>query len=98
MVKHIILWKLRDDIPDAEKVKEEAKENLEALVGKISGLIELKLIISGLETSNCDMMLDSSFVDFDALKSYAVHPDHVAAADNYVRPFTANRLCMDFEA
>ncbi len=97
MIKHVILWKLRDDVSDVEKVKKEAKDNLESLVGKIPGLIDLKLVVSGLETSNCDMMLDSSFESFDALKAYAVHPAHVAAADNFVRPFTQNRLCMDFE-
>ena len=28
---------------------------------------------------------------------YAVHPEHVAVADTYVRPFTAVRICMDYE-
>ena len=97
MVKHVILWKLREDLEDAAKVKREAKENLEALVGKVPGLLELSLVIEGLETSNCDMMLDSTLESFEALKAYAVHPDHVAAADGYVRPFTATRLCMDYE-
>ncbi|MBE6562552.1 MAG: Dabb family protein [Ruminococcaceae bacterium] len=97
MVKHVILWKLKEDIEDSAKVKSEAKENLEALVGKVPGLLELNLIIEGLETSNCDMMLDSTLESFEALKAYAVHPDHVAAADGYVRPFTATRLCMDYE-
>lgn len=97
MVKHVILWKLKEDIEDPAKVKREAKETLEALVGKVPGLLELKLIVEGLETSNCDMMLDSTLESFEALKGYAVHPDHVAAADGYVRPFTSTRLCMDYE-
>ncbi len=97
MVKHVILWTLKEDVSDKEKIKREAKENLEALVGKVPGLIDLKLIISGLETSNCDMMLDSTLESFEALKAYAVHPDHVDAANGFVRPFTASRLCMDYE-
>ena len=97
MVKHVILWKLKEDVEDSAKVKREAKENLEALVGKVPGLLELKLVTEGLETSNCDMMLDSTLESFEALKAYAVHPDHAAAADRYVRPFAATRLCMDYE-
>ena len=25
------------------------------------------------------------------------HPDHVAVADGKVRPYTASRVCLDFE-
>jgi len=31
------------------------------------------------------------------LKTYASHPLHVAAADTYVRPYTAVRSCFDYE-
>ena len=99
MVKHVILWLLNDEIQGEEKVKvlNNAKLQLEGLKGKIDGLIDIKLNIVPLESSNADMMLDSSFVSFDALKGYQVHPDHVFAADNFIRPFTKARLCLDFE-
>jgi hypothetical protein len=42
-------------------------------------------------------MLDSSFESEDALKNYAVHPLHVAVADEKVRPFTKIRSCLDFK-
>lgn len=98
MVKHIILWSLKDELTSEEKqkVKENAKLNLEALKGKIPGLIEIKVNINGLATSNADMMLDSSFESENALKEYAVNPIHVEVADNYVRPFTKSRSCLDF--
>ena len=32
-----------------------------------------------------------------ALKNYAVHPAHQEAANTKVRPFTASRMCIDFE-
>ena len=41
-------------------------------------------------------MLDTTFVDEDALKAYAVNPAHVAVADGKVRPYTAQRICLDF--
>ncbi|MBR1817090.1 MAG: Dabb family protein [Lachnospiraceae bacterium] len=99
MVKHIILWQLKDELSEEEKisVKKEIKDGLEGLKGKISGLIDIKVNIDGLESSNADLMLDSSFEDENSLKGYAVHPEHVAVADGKVRPFTKARVCMDYE-
>ena len=39
MVKHIILWQLKEDIEDKESVKKGIKENLESLVGTVPGLL-----------------------------------------------------------
>ena len=100
MVKHIILWQLKDEFSADEKrrIAEDIKQGLEGLAGQIEGLISIKVNIDYLPTSNADVMLDSSFTDFDALKAYATHPLHVAVADGKVRPFTATRVCMDYEA
>lgn len=100
MVKHIILWQLKDELSDDEKltVKAGIKDGLEALQGKIPGLLEIKVETVGLASSNADVMLYSVFEDEAALKGYAVHPEHVAVADGKVRPFTKTRLCLDFEA
>lgn len=100
MVKHIILWKLKDSIPAEEKtsVRKNIKSALESLLGVVPGLTDIRVQIDSLPSSNADLMLDSTFESFDALKSYAVHPAHVAAADSAVLPFTQTRLCLDFEA
>lgn len=100
MVKHIILWTLKDTLSDEEKiaVKKGIKEGLEGLKGKIPGLLEIHVETEGLASSNADLMLDSSFEDEAALKGYAVHPEHVAVADEKVRPYTAVRSCLDFVA
>lgn len=99
MVKHVILWQLKDELSAEEKngVKKGIKEGLEGLAGKIPGLLEIKVQIDGLASSNADVMLDSSFTDEEALKGYAVHPDHVAVADGKVRPYTKTRACLDYE-
>ena len=99
MVKHIILWTLKD-MSDSEKdaVKIEIKEGLEGLKGKIPGLTDIKVIITGrLDSSTADLMLDSTFESEEALKGYSKHPEHVAVADTKVRPYTATRACIDFE-
>lgn len=99
MVKHVILWTLKDSLTVEEKakVKKEIKEGLEGLAGKIPGLFEIKVYTEGLASSNADLMLDSSFTDEESLKGYAVHPEHVAVADGKVRPYTATRTCLDYE-
>lgn len=97
MVRHIILWKLKEDLSEKEKVINAMKEHLEALVGKVPGLSSLSIISNGLVSSNADVMLDSVLESEEALKGYQVHPEHVKAADTYVRPFTEVRLCMDYE-
>ena len=100
MVKHIILWKLRSELSDAEK-REKAlaiKQGLEGLKGQVPGLIDIHVQIDGrLETSNADIMLDSTLESFDALKGYAVHPAHLAVANGVVRPNTELRTCLDYE-
>lgn len=95
MVKHVILWTLKPE-HNTPEVKWAMKKGLEALVGFIPGLLELRIEIAPLASSNADVMLYSVFESEEALKGYAVHPDHVEAADTLVRPFTATRVCMDF--
>lgn len=97
MVKHIILWKLKDEMTAEEKTaaKAEAKKRLENLNGKIDGLVSLKVVTDSLDTSNADMMLDSTFTTAEALAGYQVNPLHVEAA-GYVRSVVSQRLCLDF--
>ncbi|MBR7138895.1 MAG: Dabb family protein [Lentisphaeria bacterium] len=99
MIKHVILWKLKDEFSDAEKetVKAGIKAGLEGLKGVIPGLVEIVVNTGKLPSSNADVMLDSTFTDEAALKNYAIHPAHVEVADTKVRPFTMQRLCLDFE-
>ncbi len=100
MVKHIILWRLRDDLAPEEKqhVKQDIKAGLEGLAGRIPGLLSISVNVDGrLDSSNADIMLDSTFTDEASLKAYAVHPEHVAVADGKVRPYTSLRTCLDFE-
>lgn len=97
MVKHIILWTLKDMSEEEKKtVKQGIKEGLEGLYGKIPGLLEIRVQTEGLASSNADVMLDSTFASEEALKNYAGHPEHVAVADGKVRPYTETRSCFDF--
>ena len=100
MVKHIILWTLKPELSEEVKtaVKADIKAGLEGLVGKVPGLIDVKVHIDGrLASSNADIMLDSTLESEEALKGYAVHPAHVAVANEKVKPFAALRSCLDFK-
>ena len=99
MIKHVILWTLKDELSSEEKasIKQGIKEGLEGLKGKVPGIVDIRVYIDGLESSNADLMLDSTFESEEALKGYAVHPEHVAVADTKVRPYTKIRSCLDFE-
>lgn len=99
MVKHVILWTLKEEysIEEKDNIKKEIKEGLEGLKGQIPGLIEIRVNTCPLASSNCDLMLDSSFESADALLGYSTHPAHVAVANQKVRPFTSSRVCMDYE-
>ncbi len=98
MVKHIILWKLKET---GEKEKQtilaNMKEHLEGLVGQVPGLLEVHVVITPLASSNADVMLDTTLENEEMLKGYQKHPAHVRVADAYVRPFTEVRMCMDYE-
>ncbi|MBE7069261.1 MAG: Dabb family protein [Ruminococcaceae bacterium] len=98
MVKHIIVWTLKDEYSAAEKaeIKRGIKDGLEGLQGQIPGLLDIKVITEGLDSSSGDLMLDSTFENEEALKGYSVHPAHVKVATTKVRPFVKIRSSFDY--
>ena len=100
MVRHVILWRLKESLSadSKENIKKDIKEGLEALKGKVPGIVDIRVNINGLPSSNAGVMLDSSFTDVESLKAYAVHPLHVAVAETKIKPFTELRTCLDFQA
>ncbi len=99
MVRHVILWQLKEEYGPEEKeaIKEGIKSGLEGLAGKIPGLLSIRVQTSRLPSSSADLMLDSTFEDEASLKGYSGHPEHIKVADSRVRPFVRNRVCMDYE-
>lgn len=100
MVRHIILWKLKEEYAEDEK-KElliKIKKGLEDLKSEVSEIKEIQVHINGLDTSNADLMLESSFETAEKLAAYVIHPSHVKVAENLVKPFVEVRMCLDFEA
>ena len=95
MVKHIVLFKLKDDVPAEEKlaVMTKFKEAIEALPAKIRK-VEVGLNINPGETWN--IALYSEFDTLEDVRYYATHPEHVAAG-KILAETKESRACVDYE-
>ncbi len=61
------------------------------------GLVSVHVQTQHLDSSNADLMLDTTLESVEALKGYAVHPEHLKVANGVVRPNTKQRVCIDYE-
>jgi len=99
MVKHVVMWKLKEmSASEKEAVLANMKAGLEKLAGNINGLAEIQVGADFLGSEQSyDVALVSVHDSREALEAYQVHPLHVEAAVNLVKPFTVARACVDFE-
>jgi hypothetical protein len=74
--------------------KQEMKNRLEALAGRIS---ELRKIEVGIDSGSGTMSLYSEFDTADDLAVYQAHPDHQAVV-GFVKPLVAARIVCDYGA
>ena len=92
MVKHIVVYTLKEDVNKEEAVSIIASV-LEPLVGKIPGLMKM-------EIRRCfggsDYALYSEFESRELLESYAKHPLHLEAKTHF-HHFIATRTAADYE-
>lgn len=98
MVKHIVLFKLKDEASAELKleVMHNFKRAIEALPAKIACIrkIEVGLNINPGETWS--IALYSEFDTLEDVKAYAVHPEHVAAG-KLLAEVRESRACVDYE-
>ena len=92
MVKHIVLYNLKEGVDKAEAVKLVASV-LEPLVGRIPGLLhmEIRQAFNGM-----DYALYSEFESKEALTAYAVHPLHLEAKKHFFH-LLDSRVCADYD-
>ena len=97
MLRHIIIWKLRPELTDAERVetKESIRASLEALPAVIDGLEELAVQTAPLPSSSGDLMLEAILRDEAALGYYRDHPAHLACVEK-IRKAVCDRMVFDF--
>ena len=97
MIKHVIIWKLKESVENKEETMKSIKSALEGLTGKIEGLEKMLVLTDKLPSSSGDLMMDSLFTDDEALKNYQNNPLHLEVANGLVRPSVEIRLSFDFE-
>ncbi|MBF0485384.1 MAG: Dabb family protein [Candidatus Omnitrophica bacterium] len=100
MIKHIVLWKLKENAGGRDKAANARlmKEKLEALNGKIPGMIKCEVGLDFSQTdSSADVVLYSEFHTREALDDYQDHPDHVAVK-TFIMNIREERRIADYES
>jgi hypothetical protein len=99
MIKHIVFWKLRDDITgvEREQLLRQIKSGFEALQGKIPGLLKIEIGINFAAGADAaDFSLYSEFDSRASLDAYATHPEHDRMVQ-IVKPNRIERRVCDYE-
>lgn len=98
MVNHIVMWNFKPEIKEEEKesLKNEMSKQLNALVGKVPGLLAVQFVSNPLASSTHEIALVTTLEKAEDIAVYATHPEHVKVADLYVRPYVTNRACLDY--
>lgn len=97
MLKHIVAWNHKDIFSSDEKLSnaKRIKEELESLKGLIPEIVEIKVTVNPVSSSNRDVVLYSLFRSEDDLKRYQVHPEHKRVSA-FVGSVMQDRICLDF--
>jgi hypothetical protein len=99
MLRHIVLWKVKDQALGLEKAAlcAEFKRRLEALVGVVPEIRSFEVGLNVvLGDTAADIGLVSSFDDLAALQRYVEHPVHQEVVA-FVKQVAAERRAVDFE-
>jgi len=89
----MVFWKLKPDYK--EENSRRIKESLEALVGVIPGLLEMRVGVN-LGDGEYDLALCSRFASMLALHGYETHPEHLRVRA-FVKQVVTGRAAVDFE-
>ena len=98
MLKHIVMWKLKDQAEGADKAANarKMKSLLDGCANLVPGILKFEAALAqpGLEATY-DVVLYSEFESQAALDAYQDHPEHIA-----IKPFIGAireaRQCMDY--
>jgi len=99
MIKHIVLWKLKEGVEGKSKPENagELKVALENLKGKIPEIrsLEVGINFNPADTAS-DVSLYTEFNNLEDLDKYQKHPEHLKVVE-IVKKLTAERRVSDYE-
>jgi len=99
MIKHIVMWKLKDSLNGETKSEmiSNVKSILEDLKSKINVIIEIEVGINfNPSEAASDVVLYSTFKSREDLDIYQKHPDHLKVA-GYISEIRTDRTVVDYE-
>ncbi|MGL4585363.1 MAG: Dabb family protein [Flavobacterium sp.] len=95
MITHIVMWRLKDENKEANKL--EMKRLLEGLKGKVVALESISVSFNDAQADpkNFEVILHTTFKDFDQLDAYAKHPEHLKVVD-FIKSVVTERVAIDY--
>jgi hypothetical protein len=99
MIKHVVMWKLKDFAEDADRARNAVriKIELEALKQSIPQIFHLEVGINFLDSPAAyDLVLFSVFKNEKDLEQYQNHPDHLAVAE-FIGKVRESRVVVDYK-
>jgi Stress responsive A/B Barrel Domain len=98
MVKHIVVWNLKEFAEGNDKNynAQKVKELLESMNGKIPGLRHIEVGINfTIEDGSADVVLYSELDSREALDVYQNHPVHIVVKD-FIKNVRSERHVIDY--
>ncbi len=100
MIKHIVMWRLKDFAEGATKIEncKRLKTKLEALPGLIADIdfAEAGVNFAAAEAA-FDVVLYSQFKDKAALRRYQEHPEHQKLISEFLDKVRTDKVVVDYE-
>ncbi len=99
MIKHIVLWKLKDFAEGATKQQNalRIKALLEEMQGKIPGMLKLEVGLNSEKSGDAaDISLYTEFESREALDAYQIHPAHMPVK-KFIPLVRTERRVADYE-
>jgi hypothetical protein len=99
MIKHIVMWKLKDFAEGKSKLDNanEIKAKLENLKGIVKEIKHLEVGINIEKSAQAfDLALYSEFDSLEDLNAYQVHPEHKKVSE-FVGKVRTDRTVVDYE-
>ena len=99
MIKHIVMWKIKESHEEGNKdeLMDRIKEELEGLKNVIPEIITMEIGRNSNELpTSFDIALYSEFESQEDLDTYKDHPEHLKVAQ-FIRQVTADAVVVDYE-